>query len=359
MARSAAKKGFKQSSTTKISTTPAKATKIPTPWKAATEGLQAYASTLPKDHVYLVHVDRTSISAKKEAFLVPIVLNVIIALGMIARIYYAAPIYLSLLITVFHYDTSYSVDPSIASSGDIITTVFNRTFLFATDYAIFWLIGSWPREFVAGSRINRYVGPLGWKMAVGLEEEEVIVRRGRKWDVSILETVDQLGRDWSLDKELSIKFKVDAAMNKSYISKTGFSLLDRHWDLDYCGCVDAHRFVEDGRVTLDELENCALVYYQNQWLFWRVHEKLSEEEMAGDPKVQNFKQQCTELGLEDVFYRYMEVLQYETNQPGGFLPGAQARVMEELQRLVAEKGVDFHGKFYDAVGGHNGIPGFG
>lgn len=350
-----ARKGFKSTSTPKPSTTPAKVTKFPTPWEAVSGGLEAFTSTLPSDHIYVVHVDKTPVAAKKQAFLVPIVLNTLIVLGMIARIYYAAPIYLSLIIDVFNIDTSYAIDPSIATKKDIVSTVFARTFLFASDYAIFWLIGSWPREFVAGSAINRFVGPLGWRMSVGLQKEEIIVRRGRKWDISIA----QPEKDWSVEDELTMKVKVEAAMSRSYTSKTGLSLLDRDWDLDYKGMTDAHRFIEDGRAKIEELEDCALVSYQDQWLFWRVHEKVSEASGAGDPKVQAFKQKLADHGCESVFYRYMELLQYETNQPVADLDEVRSRLEQELKRSMKAKkpDVDFD-QFLKDIGGPESIPGF-
>jgi len=360
MARSAGKRGFKSGA--RSNTTPASApapSSIPEPFRLVPSALVPFVSTLPTDHVYITHLDRSPVSVKKQAFLVPLILNIIIIGILCVRAYYAAPIYLSLIITVFHYETSYQVDPSVADKGDILSAIVSRTFLMMTDYAIFWLLGSWPREFILGSIPNRFVGPLGWKMNVGFEETEVIVRRGRKWDSGLLEGVDDRNRSWAVDEELLLKFKIEPAMRKSYTIKTGLSLLDKDWDLDYCAMSDAHRLAADGRAKLEDLLELALVYYHKQWLVWRVHEaiELPVTDIEGDTKVRKFRETLTGLGREDIFFRWIEMIQYETSQPGGFVEGKKAEALRELQRMLTNKGVDEE-RFWDGIGGQKGLPGF-
>lgn len=359
MPRATGKRAFKsQQSGTRSRPTPA-ASSIPTPWRPVPATLQPFVSTLPTDHIYITSLDQNPISVKKQAFLVPLLLNLTIIGILCGRVYYAAPIYLSLIITVFNYETSYHVDPSVASTGDIFSTIFSRTFLMMTDYVLFWLLGSWPREFILGSVPNRFVGPLGWKMSVGFQDDEVVVRRGRKWDISIVEDAEDSQRAWNLDQELTIKFKVEAAMLRSYGSKTALSLLDRDWDLDYHAMSDAHRLAADGRLKLEEVQELAFVYYHKQWLVWHIHEahEVPLSDLEADVKVRNFREKLTGLGCEDVFFRFIEIIQYETNQPGGFLPGPRARALRELDQMLSSKGVD-SGRFLHDIGGHIALPGF-
>lgn len=318
-----------------------------------------FVSTLPPDHVYITNLDRNDLSIKKQAFLVPLLLNILIVGILCTRIYYAAPVYSSLIMTVFGYETPYNVDPSVASKKDVFSTIVSRTLLMITDYALFWMLGSWPRSFFIGSAQNRFLGPLGWKMNVGFQEQEVVVRRGRKWDDAIVEGVDEGARAWGVDEELTIKIKVEAAMLKSYSTKTALSLLDKDWDLDYHAMSDAHQMAEDGRMNVEDLQELALVYYHKQWVVWRINEahEVPVSDLEADEKVRNFRDKLTSLGCEDVFFRWIEIIQYETNQPGGFLEGRQAEAMRELRRMVMDRGVDYE-LFWNDIGGQKGLPGF-
>lgn len=360
MARSAGKRAFKSNnSATRSRTAAATPTDIPTPFRPLPTNLQPFASTLPTDHFYITHLDETDVSIKKQAFLVPLVLNILIIGGLCVRAYYAAPVYLSLILTVFGYETPYHVEPSKSTSSDIFSTIGTRTLLMMTDYALFWLLGSWPREFFLGSLTSRFVGPLGWKMNIGFQEQEIVVRKGRRWDSSLLEGTQESQRSWNVDDELTIKVKVEAAMRRAYTSKTALSLLDRDWDLDYHAMSDAQELIAEGKINLRDLHELGLVYYHKQWLVWHVHEahEVPLSDLAADEKVRTFRDHCTGLGLEDVFFRWIEIIQYETNQPGGFSPGKRGEALRTLREMVADKGVDY-GDFLTAVGGPQNFPGF-
>jgi hypothetical protein len=359
MARSSGKRAFKAQGAGSRARTVAAATDIPSPFRPVPSSLQPFVSTLPTDHFYITHLDQNAVSVKKQAFLVPSVLNILIVGVLCLRVYYVAPIYLGLILTLFNYETPYHVDPSGASAGDIMSTVASRTFLMMVDYAMFWVLGSWPRQFLLGGASNRFVGPLGWKMNVGFQETEAVVRRGRKWDIAVVEGVDESQRSWDVNDELTIKIKVEAAMRRNYTSKTALSLLDKDWDLDYHAMSDAHHLAEDGKVKLDDLQELGLIYYHKQWLVWHIHEahEVPLSDLAADEKVRNFREKLKALGCESVFYRWIEIIQYETNQPGGFLEGRQGEAMRELQRMLESKGVDYGG-FLGDIGGTKGLPGF-
>lgn len=356
MARHATKRGFKQSSFKATSTSAAATNKIPAPFRPVTPELQPFADTLPTDHFYVVHIDRTPPSAKTQALLVPSLLNAIILAGLCVRAYYAAPQYLGLVLTVFQQDTDYAIDPYVSSTKEILSMIISRTLLLITDYVLFWFIGSWPREFIAGSIVNRYVGPASWKWEVGVREEEVIVRRGRRWDTGMLASAKGRPRAWDVPDELTIKVKVEAAMRKSYTSRTGLSLLDKDWDLDYKGMIDAHRLLEDGRVRIMDLDEIALVYYQDRWIFWSIHEDTAASDRKEDPKVQTFKQVLTDLGCEDVFFRWIEIVQYESSQPGGFTERRKSGARNELRALIEKKGLDYE-EVMEAINKSGGLPG--
>ena len=329
----------------------------PAPFKVAPVGLQPFASTLPTDHVYLVHIDRTPVSLKKRVFVVPVLLNVVITLILCVRVYYAVPVYLNQLITIFGYETAYSVDTKNTAAPGLIDTITSRTFLLMIDYAIFVLLGSWPREFVFGSKISRYISPFDWRTTVGFEEDDIIVRRARKWDLPLLQGIEEGERLWTPQDELIVQNKIEPAMRRSYTSKTAFTLLDKDWDLDFKGIIDAHRLVKDGRVKQTDLQDIALVYYNKQWIVWRVHEALETQEAIKDDKVDAFKDKLTGVGGEGIFYRWIELVQYETSQPGGLTNSRQESALQELRSMLRAKDVD-DAAFLDQLGGTAALPGF-
>ena len=127
------------------------------------------ASTLPTNHVYLIHLDRTPIDLKRRRLHVPVLLNLSIVLGLCLRIYFAAPVYFEQIITIFGYDTAYSIDPKSRRMGDLMNIVSSRFILIFIDYALFALLGSWPKEFLFGSKSSRFVGPWQWRQKVWFE----------------------------------------------------------------------------------------------------------------------------------------------------------------------------------------------
>ena len=361
MARAGGKKSAKastQASTT--STTPSRPQAgPPAPFKHVAPSLQPLVSTLPTNHVYLVHLDRTPVDLKRRVFIVPVLLNLTIILGLCVRIYFAAPAYLEQIITIFGFDTAYSVDPKSRPAGDLMSIVSSRFILIFIDYALFALLGSWPKEFLFGSRTSRFVGPRAWRQKVWFKEIEVIVRRGRSWDTPLLEGNDKGTKTWSTSDELTINVKVEPAMRPSYVGKSGLLLLDKDWDLDYKAMLDAHRMIKDGRLKMEDLDDVALVYYQKQWLSWKVHEDTQLP--VGNPKhegvLKDFREKLTKLGEEDVFFRWIEIVQYETSQPGGFTKGRQAEAKEQFKKLLTDRRVDYEA-FWNDIGGEKGLPGF-
>ncbi|OCT46964.1 hypothetical protein CLCR_02504 [Cladophialophora carrionii] len=362
MARAAGKRGTKPAASSSnaprsLASTPSGP---PTPFQYAPPPLRPFLSTLPTDHIYLVHLDHTPPSLKKRVFVVPVLLNLLIILGLCVRVYYAAPVYLEQIITIFGYDTAYKVDTAAAGVGELVNAVTSRTLLLMVDYAIFGLIGSWPREFFFGSKLSRFASPLQWRRRLGFRDTEIIVRRGRKWDTPLLvrENPDQV-KTWNVDEELTIKVKVDPAMRPAYLAKTGYLLLDKDWDLDFKAMLDAHRLVDKNTIQLKDLESLVLVYYQKQWLVWKVHEtpQFTAHDAQEDSTVENFRRNLAGLGAEDVFFRWIEIVQFETSQPGGFTEGRQAEAIRELRRRLEKKRVDF-ARFWEDIGGQNGLPGF-
>lgn len=345
------------------------------PFNPAPSKLLPFLDTLPTNHVYLTSLDTTSPTIKRNAFLVPVFLNILITLGLCCRVYYAAPTYFWLVVTIFGYDSPAKIDTEKAPMSDLLGTVSNRTFLLMVDYAIFGIIGAWPWQFLFGSKEGGYVGPATWRWIVGgFKENEVVVRRSRKWDKTVFgeEPVeDQKSKKnkkaekpiqpLTMNEVLTVKLKVNPVMEEHYLNKTGYAMLDRDWDLDFAGMVNAYQLLKGERLAIEDLENKAFIYNAKEkiWLMWIVHEsKTSGPAEAGekDPVVDSFRAKLAAMGHEDLFYRWIELVQYESSVPGGMTEARQLKVLHEARKLFSEKGVDFD-KFFNDVGGQAGMPG--
>ena len=343
------------------------------PFSPAPSQLLPFLETLPHDHVYLTSLDTTTPTIKRNAFLVPVFVNTLIVLGLCYRVYHAAPTYFWLIVTMFGYDTAAKVDTNTAPVSDLMGIVGGRTFLLMVDYAIFGIIGAWPYQFLFGSREGGYVGPATWRSTVGsFKEKEVVVRRSRKWDKSVFgeepveatkikKKAEPTMQPLTINEILTIKLKVNPAMEAQYLDKTAYAMLDRDWDLDFAGMVNAFQLVKGEELAIEDLANKAFVYNATEkiWLMWIVHEtEAPNPTLAGgkDAVVENFKKKLAAMGHEDLFYRWIELVQYESSVPGGMTEARQLNVLHEARKIFSEKGVDFN-QFFNDVGGSAGMPG--
>ena len=82
----------------------------------------------------------------------------------------------------------------------------------------------------------------------------------------------------------------------------------------------------------------------------------SAQEEEGRRKIVAFKDELTSLGKESLFFRWIELVQFESSQPGGFTPDRQQKTMEKAKEMFESQGVDFD-KFWAKIGGMQGMPG--
>lgn len=380
MPRSGGKRGPKAASSTTVAANASKPTStnagdnIPSPFTSLPQAssLYVFAKTLPRDHIYTVNLDNNPATLKKRVFVVPLLMNIVITLLLCWRLYFAVPVYLQQIITVFGWQTSFSVKPQDMGAGDILGTISGRTGLLMIDYFIFGVIGRWPWEFFVGSKYGRYFGPIAWRFALGFQSREVVVRKGRKWDENILRQPEDNDSDprglagrkavppWTREQELTVRAKLEGAMGLTYTKKTGYLLLDKDWDLDFKAMVDAHDLIEQGKLKETDLSHVALVPFGDQWLAWYPHKEetngSAEKTAERDAKLENFKAKLTKIGCEEIFYRWIEIVQFESAQPDGFTKTWKADAVNELKSMLKSKGKDDE-TFWTDVGGLDGVPG--
>ena len=362
MPRAVNKKGVK-AQTSNVPSTHA----LPAPFQPVTGEVLSFTDTLPENHIYIVHVETTPPGLRKQAFLVPVILNLIILSGLCWRLYYAVPAYLEQMITILGHETRWTVKPNALSWNDLGNILFYRTFLLSMDYVIFGFGGRWPLEFVFGDKYGRYAGPCGWKKYVGFSRsKEAVVRRGRKWDNPIYEKqVDRKKqskpeKSWTKDEELAVYSKCSDALRKDITSKNALSLLDKDWDLDYQAMIDATVLLEKKSMSYKDIDQVVLAPWQGRWYCWYPHglEVGSEERSVTekDEKLEGFKKRLAEIGCEDVFYRWIELIQYETSRPNAFTEERKKAVVQEFRKMLRSRSKDDEA-FIALIGGPSELPG--
>lgn len=369
MARGA-KKSSKTSRTATTTTTnlPATSNSPLEPFVAATTALLPLTDLLPRNHVYVVHLESTKPELRKYAFMVPVLLNLMIVGGLCWRLYYALPTYLEQIITIMGYDTKYAVEPKGLPWSSLLQIVLYRTFMLTIDYALFGLLGRWPWEFLFGSQQSRHVSACGWKWAVGFSrQKEPIVRRGRYWDDPLYRSESdrkmQGKPEQALTKEeeLALYTKCSDGLRTFHTSKNALSMLDKNWDLDYHAMVDVAELLDAAKLALDDIDHVALLPWQDKWYVWYPNKasKLDEETQVTekqDKRLERFKAELVRIDCEDVFYRWIEIVQYETSLPSGFTAAKKEEAKAEFKRMLEARHKDVEQVLSD-IGGVSAIPG--
>jgi hypothetical protein len=63
-----------------------------------------------------------------------------------------------------------------------------------------------------------------------------------------------------------------------------------------------------------------------------------------------FRDALTAVDKEDMFYRWIEIVQFEASQPDGFGPEKQVEVAGRIREMFAKEGIDFDAFWKEAVG---------
>ena len=141
--------------------------------------------------------------------------------------------------------------------------------------------------------------------------------------------------------------------------RTVYSTMDKNWDLDFAAMIAAHRLIGHGGLRMEDFERKVVVHTpENGWLVWDVEGGLEggrEEHVRR--KIVTVKEKLTAMGKEGLFFRWIELVQFETAAKGGSLTAAGLQeVMKKGEVLFNEQGVGFQ-EFWTSVGGWEGMPG--
>lgn len=337
------------------------------PFTRIPDSLKTFVEPLSPSEVYLIHVDNSPHDLKRQTFVVPLIMNVLIAVGLAARIYMVRYFYPALLLTFVGLTSSTTLDSTEMAWLDMGKIILYRTANVVLDYFLIIIFLPWPIRFV--------LGPVKWRRALGFRGHEIIVRRSQRiWSRTLVRN------RWIRDDEAN-RDKIVAAVTPERISKPGYMLVDADWDLDYSAMIRAHDLVDPtltlkkkgkNAVPLEEFRTAVLVNTDSHgWLIWRVGDEDSttsstsasasttNPEGNGQMTEQRdqllaFREKLAEMGKEDLFFRWVEIIQYESTRPGGFTVERQQDAMVQAKKLFEDGGVDFS-KLWRDVGGLEGF----
>ncbi|KAL2829667.1 hypothetical protein BDW59DRAFT_158845 [Aspergillus cavernicola] len=318
------------------------------PFTLAPDSLTPILSILSPSEVYLIHIDTSAPDLKKQTFTVPLLTNILIAALLALRIYTVRNTYPALLATVLGLNSSMTVDTTSLSFAEIATLILRRALPIMLDYFLFMTFVPWPTRF--------YRGPAQWRRKVGFQDNEIIVRRSQP---RLSQTLER--NRWVREDE-GMRDKIVAAVTPDRLRKTGYLLIDTDWDLDYAAMIKAHELVDDTNkgLSLDEFRTAVLVNTDTDgWIIWHVGDENTEEGRVRSKQrdqILAFKDKLSDMGHEALFFRWVELIQYESTRPGGFTAERQASAMVQAKQMFDDAGVDFT-NFWQEVGGMEGFGG--
>ncbi|KAM5352075.1 hypothetical protein ACJ41O_004798 [Fusarium nematophilum] len=333
----------KRAAKPKPTNSPTKYEEPPSPFKRPPEVLEPFINSLSKKHVYITHVDSKPADLKRKIFLVPIGLNIVVVFLFILRMYWIVPWYFKLIASGLGHpnDTTWNVDDS--TWGEIGWEVARRASTMMIDFLLFVFVWPWPVEFVVGQERGN---PCQWRWLVGFREKEIYVRRSREWD--------QVLTDVFTDKDsrsILLSYIHQATSPMLQEQKTGYLLMNGQWDLDWARMVLAHGLVDKKDIALDAFRSLVLVHHADYgWMCYDVRGSVASSEDERRRQVFAFRESLTALGKENLFYRWVEIVQFESTQPGGFGPEKQEAAAKRIRELFEGENINFDELWKQSVG---------
>ncbi|PVH99110.1 hypothetical protein DM02DRAFT_18955 [Periconia macrospinosa] len=330
---------------------------IPDPFEPAPSSLAPLLDTFDIDTVYITHIDKHPAAFKKSIFYVPVGLNLFIAALLLLRAYYAAPLYWKLVMSILNNHNETTLYWESSPKATIAKAILWRMCMFMFDFMIFRVVGPWPLSFFLEMPGN----PVLWRFRVGFRDEEVYVRESRGWGAEDLlgEAEGSSGKAGS--ESPFFKTRILPAVDIHRLrAKSGYMLMDKDFDLDFGAMITATRLLDKKQVTLNELNTSVFVWVGNeeggQWAVWNCGVLDDGAETEARKKIVMFKDELTRLGKESLFFKWIELVQFESSAPGGFTQERQVTTAEKTRKLFEAEGIDFD-KFSAQIGGFDGMPG--
>lgn len=318
----------------------------PKPFKPAPEALQTHFAEkhLDPTHVYVCHVDEKPKDLKRKVFLVPVAMNLAVAALFLWRAQYILPYYYKLAQSALGYPNETTFAPADHTWREIGWELFRRAAAFTLDLILVIFVWPWPLEFCAG---RAHGNPVRWRASVGFRDKEIYVRRSREWDRDL----DALVHGSPELRQTFLGVLRAATAARLIGEKTGYLTMSGQWDLDWAAMVSAHRLVDKKDLSLADFRCIALFHDATHgWLCLDMsggENAIAEERRR---QVFAFRDALTALDKEHLFFRWIEIVQFESTRPGGFGPEKQTEVAAKIRELFTSEGVNFDELWAETVG---------
>ncbi|RDA85569.1 hypothetical protein CP532_5380 [Ophiocordyceps camponoti-leonardi (nom. inval.)] len=316
----------------------------PPPFKRPPQVLQCFVDGLVERHVYVTHIDSHPAAFKRKIFLVPVAMNLCISLLFVWRMYAILPWYWQLVLSALGHTSEATFAASQSSWAELTREIGRRGLTMFIDFVLFVFVWPWPVDFAAG---RQHGNPMLWRRRVGFRDKEVYVRRSRNWD----EAVGDVLAD-SESRDIVTAYIRQATSPLLQDQKTGYLLMDGAWDLDWEAMVYAHSLVDKKHIALEAFRSVALLHHRHYgWLCYDL--KAGDEADSEDKRRQvfAFRDALTSMGKEDLFYRWVETVQFETTQPGGFGAAQQEATAKKIREMFEAEDINFDELWKEATGG--------
>lgn len=324
-----------------------KSLQSPAPFEKTPASLEPFVELLDPAQVYITHIDTHPIEYKKQIFLIPVLLNASIALVLLWRLYTAGPHYFAIAQALLGYASSATVDTIHTTRSEQLWILGRRVGMFLADFLFFRFVGPWPVTFFFEQPAN----PCTWRWNLGFQPKEIIVRGSRNWGTEELMKGIKQG-----EENPFFKTRILPAIERNFMKKTGYLMMDRSWDLDFQLMLDAHTLVfKQHRAVLEDLDRIILAYQEGVgWLRWRW-EAVDSTDEDRRKKVVAFKDSLTGMGKESLFWKWTEIVEEERAADGGFTEEGQQKVASRVQKEFADNGVSFEA-IMQSIGGMDEMP---
>lgn len=306
----------------------------PAPFKRPPEALESFVDGLSEKHVYITHVDSKPAAFKRKIFLVPVAMNVAVLLLFVWRMYSILPWYWQLVVSALGYQSEATFPASQATWAELAREVAKRGITMFIDFVLVVFVWPWPVEFAAG---QRHGNPMRWRWRVGFRQNEIYVRRSRDWD----QLLGDIFKDAD-DRKILVAYVQQATSPLLQEQKTGYLLMNGSWDLDWECMVYAHALVDEKTVAIEAFKTVILVHHKDYgWLCYDIRVGSDADSDEKRRQVFAFRDALTAIGKADRFYRWVEIVQLESTQAGGFGPDKQEAAATKIRDMFASEKIDF------------------
>ncbi|KAF4980935.1 hypothetical protein FZEAL_3154 [Fusarium zealandicum] len=315
----------------------------PSPFKRPPEVLEPFINSLSEEHIYITHIDTKPADFKRKIFLLPLGMNIVVVLLFVLRMYWILPWYYKLIASGFGHENDTTYSAADAAWSEIAWEILKRAITMVIDFGLFVFVWPWPVEFALG---QAHGNPCQWRWQVGFRAKEIYVRRSREWDQALNDIfVDESSRGALLT------YVRQATSPMLQEQKTGYLLMNGQWDLDWARMTYAHSLVDKKDIALEAFKGLVLVHHATYgWMSYDVRGGAVSEEDERRRQVFAFRDTLAGLGKEDLFYRWVETVQFEATQPDGFGPEQQEAAAKRIRALFEAEDINFDELWKRSVG---------